>query len=282
MNYEICPITLTTDAISRYATFLGKVFHKPVLFTKAYLDWQYRQNPDGDTLGFDAFTPEGQLAAHYVVQPLQALVQGKLTKGLLSYNTATHPQHTGKGLFTRLAQATYKRAQALGYEFIVGVSNQQSTPGFIKKLGFQWVAPLTVKVGMGKITFPENAEYEYQRYWTPEALTWRFNHPQKHYSLKKQSQGFDIFTCPKPGIAVTLAHFPEDVLPFTHAKPQFYGAKMWMGIDAQIDWRKGLFINLPNRFKPSPLNLIFKDLTQVGRILDRTKIRFNALDFDAF
>jgi hypothetical protein len=45
-------------------------------------------------------------------------------------------------------------------------------------------------------------------------------------------------------------------------------------------WRGKPWINIPMRFRPSPLNLIFKDLTGQGRTLDPGTVRFQALDFD--
>jgi hypothetical protein len=44
----------------------------------------------------------------------------------------------------------------------------------------------------------------------------------------------------------------------------------------------GYHINIPMRFRPSPLNLIFRDLTDGRRILDAPKVRFRAIDFDAY
>ncbi|OJJ18331.1 hypothetical protein BKI52_26295 [marine bacterium AO1-C] len=281
MNYDICPIQYSNAAIQQYASFLGEVFHKPALFTPAYLNWQYNQNPAGKTIGFNAFSSDEALVAHYVVQPFQAMLQGKLTQGLLSYNTATHPQHSGQGLFTTLAQQTYEQAKMLGYEFVIGVSNENSTPGFVKKLGFQWVASLTVKIGAGKISFPKNAVYDYQKHWTAETLQWRLKQPHASYFIKKQKENLKVFTSAM-GVRVALGGFADFPLEFKKTTDAIRFTKMWMGIDHQMSWRKGVFINLPQRLKPSPLNLIFKDLTGQGRQLDKTKIRFQALDFDAF
>jgi hypothetical protein len=49
----------------------------------------------------------------------------------------THPNHQGKGLFTKLAKLTYDLAKEEGIEFIFGFPNKNSYPGFIKKLN--WV-----------------------------------------------------------------------------------------------------------------------------------------------
>ena len=56
--------------------------------------------------------------------------------GAQSGDTMTHPQHTGKGLFTQLAKKTYETAKGEGIEFIFGFPNKNSFPGFIKKLNW--------------------------------------------------------------------------------------------------------------------------------------------------
>ncbi len=282
MNYDIQPIQLDASSVANYARFLGEIFQKKSLFTNEYVDWLYNQNPDGKTIGFNAIAPDQQLAAHYVAQPLQAMVDGQLVKGLLSYNTATHPNHGGKGLFTKLAQATYDHAASLGYTFVVGVSNQNSTHGFIKKLGFQLVGPLDVKLGVGKINFALDQTYSYQRHWTNEALQWRLNHPSKQYFVKRYKKNYEVLIPAKPGLNVVLGNFDHSFTELEQRKSVFGMAKMWMGIDAKASWNRGVFVNLPDRLKPSPLNLIFKDLTSEKRQLDPTKIKFNVLDFDAF
>ena len=92
-------------------------------------------------VGADAWDGE-RLAAHYVTCPMEAVVEGRVAKGLLSLNTATHPDYQGRGLFTTLAQAAYAQGAAAGYEFVVGVANANSTPGFLKRLEFQHEARL--------------------------------------------------------------------------------------------------------------------------------------------
>ena len=56
----------------------------------------------------------------------------------------------------------------------------------------------------------------------------------------------------------------------------------WIGLNSNCDWSKSLYINLPERFKPSPLNLVFKDLSGLGRTLAPEKILFSLIDFDAY
>ena len=107
-------------------------------YEKSFLEWQYEQNPIGKAIGFNAFF-EDKLVAHYAAIPINCLISGVVTKGLLSINTKTDSAHQGKGLFTLLAEETYSFAKELGFHFIVGVANDNSVYGFTKKLSFQLV-----------------------------------------------------------------------------------------------------------------------------------------------
>ena len=64
--------------------------------------------------------------------------------GALSLNTAVHERARGGGVFTRLAEETYDKARVRGIRVVVGVANANSTPGFVKRLGFTSIGPLPV------------------------------------------------------------------------------------------------------------------------------------------
>ncbi|MBK8949251.1 MAG: GNAT family N-acetyltransferase [Flavobacteriales bacterium] len=132
--YELRPLDLSDAGLAPVTDLLRTVFPEAGHFTPEVLRWQYVHNPDGAAVGFNAWAG-GTLAAHYVTIPLRAVVDGVEEPGLLSLNTATHPQHQGKGLFTRLAEATYAAGAAQGRGFVVGGQCEQ-TPGFTRKLGF--------------------------------------------------------------------------------------------------------------------------------------------------
>src|ERR1700761_499619 len=145
-------------------------------FNAAALAWRYRDNPAGQVVGADAWDGE-RLAAHYVTCPLEARIDGRVVKGLLSLNTATHPDYQGRGLFTTLAEAAYAAGAAAGYGFVIGVANANSTPGFLRKLGFQDVGRLEAGV---LATLPrrfDETPVQYQGAWRSELLRWRLANP---------------------------------------------------------------------------------------------------------
>jgi predicted N-acetyltransferase YhbS len=282
--YSIEPIDLAPQRIAECAQLLRLVFPQANQFTKEYLEWQYNLNPVGKVVGFNAWN-EGQLVAHYVALPIVSLIQGKKTKGLLSVNSATHPEHRGKKLFTNLADATCQRGKELGYEFVIGVANASSTPGFIRKLGFILLSPLEVKLGLGKIKQATSHEtYTYERMWSKEFLDWRLKNPSQKYSIKIDDDKFVVEAATgRYGIKAIIGVFDRDLLPEikTSKINTLNPLKLWMGADRSTDWRNSFYFDVPKKFRSSPLNLVFKDL-RCGIELNSTNIKFQSIDFDAY
>ena len=102
-----------------------------------FLRHEYFENPAGDALIDLAVDRESdKLAGQYVVWPMRFLIGGRNVPCTCSLNTLTREDYCGQGIFTGLAERTYQRAALLGQQFCYGVPNQNSYPGFLKKLYF--------------------------------------------------------------------------------------------------------------------------------------------------
>lgn len=284
-DYIFKPLDLTTPGIEQIAGLLDGVFGASAKFTPEFVDWEYNRNPTGHAVGFNAWAGN-ELAAHYVTQPLIANLNGKMTKGLLSLNTATHSNHRGKKLFTLLAEKTYAYGLELGYEFVIGVANAYSTPGFLKNLGFSLIAPLDVKFGIGSPDVDFETRYEYLRHWDKALLEWRLNSPKLKYEVVVKKDHFIVLApTGKFGINAILGSFPLEMLPEKAMYISGSGVqpvRIWMGLDEQLSWKRKIFFQFPNKLKPSPLNLIFRNLTKSGDLPEVSQIKFMSLDFDAY
>lgn len=274
MDYTFTKTETTKQKIECYSNLLSAVFQNTNKFTTDFLTWQYAKNPNGKVVGFDAFYGD-TLAGHYVTIPVSYNIKGTTKRGLLSLNTATHAEHRGKGLFTQLANRTYEEAQKLGYEFVIGVANQNSTHGFLKKLEFYLIAPLKVKTGIGNITFDKSLDYLIKPNWTEDSLNWRLHNPEANYFIDKKG----VYSkTDKSGIHAQLFKDLKDELDLTKKKPAL---KLWIGLAKDLKC-KGLFFDLPKRFRPSPLNLIFKDLNGNLPKIEKNDILFELIDFDGY
>jgi hypothetical protein len=280
-GYDFRQTRCETNSLGEYSKLLADVFKNESLSSVPALEWLYSANPAGQVVGFDAFQGP-KLAAHYVTVPVVARYGSNMLKGLLSLNTATHPEHTGKGLFTKLAEQTYALAAQQGFAFVIGVANQNSTPGFIKKLGFEFVAPLEARIGLTHVR-PQclQDQYEFVLPKTQEFLSWRLSKPGRRYTLARTGRGRFVYApTGYPGIHALMTSIDDsmEVPSLANSHPIF---KLTLGID-RLATKKGLSIDIPASLRPSPLNLIFKSLKPDVKGLKGANFLFETIDFDAY
>lgn len=279
-EYTFLPIKTDKESLAEISTLLQDVFKNKELFSFEYLKWQYADNPNGKVLGYNAYC-EGQLAAHYATLPVKSAINGVIRNGLLSLNTATHPDHQGQKLFTRLADQTYATGAENGYEYVVGVANQNSTPGFLKKLGFDLISPLDAKLFVAMPKIKANQAIAFERFYNTEIKEWRLKNPNEKYLFSKAiNNKTAVFSHTKfKSVNAWIGNF-ADIKPLTFSTRKFF--KIWIGIDNSLKWNNLSSCNIPAFMKPSPLNLIFKNLTATPISIDKNNLRFWAVDFDAY
>ncbi|QOY93859.1 GNAT family N-acetyltransferase [Massilia sp. UMI-21] len=282
---RFAPVRNDRATLATYGALFAACFPGTDKFTPAYLDWLYVANPDGAAVGYDAWDGE-RLAAHYVCVPARAWVEGQEVRVLLSLNTATHPDYQGKGLFTRLAAMTYAAGAEAGFDGCYGVANANSTPGFVRKLGFQLVRPLEARVGLGLLRHapkPAAAALSFERSWSPEALAWRCANPHNRVHVRHGGRGLQLH-------AAALKHIPAYAeLEGAGAAPQPAGRpvgpsplRLFIGLAPDAGSRYWNYASIPMRLRPSPLNLIWRAFTPRVPQLDASRIQFTFLDFDAY
>jgi GNAT superfamily N-acetyltransferase len=268
------------ESLARYAGLFAACFPGVTKFDLPYLRWLYCENPDGPVVGFDAFEG-GRLAAHYACVPATASIEGQAARVLLSLNTATHPGFQGRGLFTQLAQQTYDAGLSAGFDAVYGVANANSTPGFTRKLGFQLVTPLEARVGVGRLlrASKQIAVASFERTRSAQALAWRCANPHNRVHLRRSG---DIVQCFAAAAGPLVGAYHEfaagEVAAATDGHPP--PARLFLGLAPQ--GVSPLYVSIPQRLRPSPLNLIYKPLSSGVRTLDAGRVRFAFIDFDAY
>lgn len=269
MSVSLIP-SLVQSETEAYISLFGRCFTGDAKFSSEYLDWQYRQNPDGEVIGTDAMDGD-RLAAHYSVIPRRFVYAGEEIAGAISVNTATDPAYQRRGLFIRLAEATYEAAADRGVRFVIGVANTNSVAGFARKLGFTvlgnvrlGIARQPVAVSTGSLTTLRSATW-----WD-----WRLRNPSRRYhlagdALQTQVRGvpFNVATI-QPSVSMPLL-VPRRVL----RRP--------LALTPIFPWtERGPAV--PMRFQPSPWHVII-------RALDNTPVEAYArnlvlwgIDIDTF
>jgi len=273
------------ELINQYSALLSKCFPMAHHFDCDYLRWLYSENPDGPVVGFDAW--EGScLAAHYVTIPAPMRVNGTLRKALLSLNTATHPAYQGQGLFTKLAEQTYRSATDQGFECVYGIANANSTPGFQRRLGFTLVGQLDARIGIGRLTRRAGGVQQpdgLRRAWNAASLAWRFRNP-KNPVRAEVIEGTTMVAATSARLPVLSAWAEVPALPDfipSGPAPRTLG-RLFLGKLSAAERGTWQFVDIPHRLRPSPLNLIFRDVAGNGDVIDMAQVSLNFLDFDAY
>jgi GNAT superfamily N-acetyltransferase len=280
MAYLIEKASFSDDDIIKYQALFCKCFDADDRFSTAYLKWLYQDNPNGMPIGFNAVYND-EIVAHYVCIPTNTIINNRVVPTLLSLNTATAPQHQGKGLFVTLANATYDFAQLQGFKLIYGVANSNSTPGFCKKLGFNLVSNLDVRlfISFSKFNVRDRTSYGFYNLWTDQALRWRLNNPNNPAK------------CHNNGSVTAKAMWPFTVYGFTSSNLSnneaislnFLRIGLSLGFNS-TPLRNTIAIPIPKFLWPSPLNFICKPLGSFAlpKVMTTDSIYFDFLDFDAY
>ena len=254
---------ISRQGIGHHKALLNLCFPLSEL-SRGYLEWLYFSNPLGDVVGFDAMDGD-VLAAHYACIPTR--VGDSI--GLLSLNTATHPDYRSQGLYQKLAQMTYER-WSKEFNYVVGVANAQSASAFIKRLGFSEIGRLNLR--FGDLMRPAFGA----RSWSQAELDWRINSPRQQLEKKLVGEGlFELSMRPKnfPFKVKSIVSIQNTGLVGRElSKVREYGFT--------VDWIRDNKprIQLPEKLKPSPLVMIYQRLNGSDTEINS----WSFPDFDAF
>lgn len=289
---------------------LREVFPGDVKYNdQSYVDWLYGDSPSGVVVEANRDDESGRIG-HYAVVPQRWWDSGREVKAVLSLNTAVSERARGMGLFTRLAEETYATAEEMGVAWVIGVANANSTPGFIRKLGFSlngsldarfhlgwsWSKPRVIKVGDADIirdhlelTTKFRGAEEFERLWDVDELSWRLSNPIADYhtvrigncmvvATRSEFCGLPVCVILKIFVAgetssVSMGRIARSVNRHLHGIACVYG-----GFNRRVlstGWK------IPERLRPSPLNLIVKGLGGQSRECRSLSV-MEFLDFDAY
>ncbi len=283
MEYKILRSRVDFDTLEVYSSFflsaITKLNYTDVSrTTQKYLKWQYIDNPNGQVIGYDAFY-EDSLVSHFALIPVIYSISGSIEKCLLALNLVTHPLHRGKGLFLKIATKALEDASNLGYKYVFGVANQNSSHGLVNRLGFNLITALDVKIGFGTVTMGNRKNYEVYPIWSKQSLSWRLQNPSaKYFRCKK---GYITAPTGKYNIYAQMHNYQDQngiIMNISEKNPLI---NLWIGLACRGQ-KRGMLFDLPNKLRPVPLNLICKSLTGSMINFEKEDIGFELIDFDAY
>lgn len=301
--------TSRREYLERTAALLADVFG--ARFSPAYLTWQYERSPEGHEIATDLADESGRPLAHYVVVPQTWVSPAGRRPFALSLNTAVRPEARGRGMFTRLAEATYETAHRdRGVAAVIGVANASSTPGFTGRLKFSLYDLLPVTIGLARPSAPASTRSHssaavdpqlwgsldltprsgWMQEWTAEKLTWRLASPLGPYGVHVHPSGVMVTAVARRGVPITLVLkvFARRGAPYVATRALLRAAcryhrtavYLYAGYNGRARVRG---LPLPQRLRPAPLNLIYRALdASVPAAADMRFETFEFLDFDAY
>jgi GNAT superfamily N-acetyltransferase len=99
--------------------------------SEAFWRWKHIENPFGASPVLLAFEND-QLIGLRAFMRWEWKQGDNIFKALRAVDTATHPQHQGKGIFKKLTLQLLEQCQSAGDHFIFNTPNPQSMPGYLK------------------------------------------------------------------------------------------------------------------------------------------------------
>src|SRR5690606_3311155 len=107
------------------------ISHNKSVQSKEWFNWKFRDNPFGEAILVCA-EENGKIigCVAYGVQPFW--LNGKIIKGVLSFETFVHPSYQKKGVFSRLIELGEKELISKGIDLMINFPNSNSLNGFLK------------------------------------------------------------------------------------------------------------------------------------------------------
>lgn len=275
MRYAIKKIDISEEGLIEVTRFLKEIFPNNKKFSLDFIRWQYAHNPLGEMIGFNAWD-NGRIISHFAALPINMNLFGKLCKGLLCINVSTNINYRGNRLFTILGEKTIEYAKSKGYDFFIAVPNANSTHAFLKYFQFQFISPLSVKVGLGKNIYPQKAAKCY-KIWDDKQWQWRLNNPSNKYAQDKKEIVMSPISFFAKSVSKGQSH--DNRCDINLQNIGFRPLNLYIGLGADVS--KGFYFNIPSFIKRPPFNLVFKDLTG-GRIprINKDDIFLQLIDLD--
>lgn len=272
MELKQCLFNDVTE-LTQLVELQNKVYkHRGLHFSQELFQYWYEYNPVGRVISFNAFD-KGMMVAHQSFVPEEMIVGDRVVRCLRSMAVVTHPEYRGRHLFSQLTNAAIEEAKRQGYEFIYAITNENSTPIFLKHCGFSLITKLQVKIGIGT-DIKANEGCLYRRHWTLQTLKWRLSY--RPYYIYNHS----IIGSYGYGVKTYMATIDSELLNQIDITKQHVGigCYLYIGLGAKLPWS---FMNMPKFVKHSPFNLIFRDLTG-GQLPPMTadNVFYQLLDYD--
>ncbi|TDQ09936.1 GNAT family N-acetyltransferase [Pedobacter metabolipauper] len=149
--------------------------------------WKHIDNPFGASMVLLA-EQDGQLIGLRAFMNWQWQLQGKIYRAVRAVDTATHPDHQGKGIFKKLTLQGLDEVKSLGVSFVYNTPNQKSKPGYLK-MGWKEQGRMPLKFNINPFGYKGKMPVETTN-WSDLRLADDFFHIQNQGMHTQYSQAY--------------------------------------------------------------------------------------------
>lgn len=199
---------------------------------EAFLEWKHRENPFGRSFEWVA-TIDGAVVGYRSFLRWQLAVDGAVAPAVRAVDTATDPDHQGKGIFRSLTLHAVEEMTRDGVAWVFNTPNDASRPGYLTMGWVEVGAPPVAVLPRSPSVLPRlrrarqaadrwsepidafepavvaiadldaDAADPVRRGWTthrtPAFLRWRYGHSELHYRAVRIAGGAVIFRVRRRG-----------------------------------------------------------------------------------
>ena len=270
--------------LPKYIELYKRCFKKyPLNKNYQYFDWLYKKNPSGEFIGIDAFDTERGLEIGQVGGvPYIFNYLGTHIKILQSINVCVDKNYRGQKLFKKMASKLELYAKEQNYSLIIAIANAQATPAWINSISMKFLSKLDVFLtyNLSEIEKLNISNEIFRSLWDDKLINWRRSNPSnpakviKGHKIKLISSSvlsiFKVFSfLENKNFSINYDSNEMIILP-----------NLFLGLLPQKI--KSLHFKIPEIIKPSPLNFLYKDISQKKLNLTKDNCYFTYLDFDAY
>jgi N-acetylglutamate synthase-like GNAT family acetyltransferase len=160
-----------------------------------YWNWKHHQNSFGESKVLLA-KENDQLIGVRAFMKWQWQNEMQTVSAVRAVDTATHPRHQGKGVFSKLTMAALEQCKSDGVQMVFNTPNKKSMPGYIK-MGWMQAGKMKLMFRVGAV-FPKKFDAQFCNEVckkfnpsdTVEHINTAYQTPQRQYQTTVTSSYF--------------------------------------------------------------------------------------------
>jgi GNAT superfamily N-acetyltransferase len=190
MEFRNARVEDTPDIVKLLKQSLGESLMPK---STGYWKWKHQDNPFGPSPVVLCWEGDSLIGVRAFMR-WEWMKQGEVLRAVRAVDTATHPDHQGKGIFKKLTLSLVNECEKDGDHFVFNTPNGQSKPGYLK-MGWNEAGKLPIRLELNRpfhvvMNFARNGPQVDTSPESPELLHY-ISHPDLPNLLRDHHQQTD-------------------------------------------------------------------------------------------